>query len=110
VTVGAGGLRRPTGRARVASGAGAAGRAVTPAGKSLSGTTTGVDQFDIGAGGKLSAKSPATVPAGSGPLGIAVNPVGGPASVNVFDDTLVVTAAPGHKDNLAITRPQPGTL
>jgi hypothetical protein len=47
---------------------------------------------------------------GAGPIGIAANPLGGPASVSVFDHALVVAAAPGHTDNLTITRPQPGTL
>jgi 6-phosphogluconolactonase len=108
--VGAGGKLSPKSPAQVASGGGSQGIAVTPDGMSLYVPSVGVDQFDIGAGGKLSPKTPATVAAGSNPLGIAVNPLGGPASVNVFDGTLVVRAAPGHKDNLAITRPQPGML
>jgi DNA-binding beta-propeller fold protein YncE len=108
--VGAGGKLAPKSPAQVASGGGSQGIAVTPDGKSLYVTTTGVDQFDIGAGGKLSSKAPATVAAGSGPLGIVVNPLGGPASVSVSGKTLKVAAGLGHRDNLVVTRPLPGSL
>jgi DNA-binding beta-propeller fold protein YncE len=112
--VGTGGKLSAKNPAKVTTGGQfAQGIAVTPDGKSVYVTNTESDsiaQFDVGVGGKLSPKSPAAVAGGSGPIGVAVNPLGGPASVSVFDDTLVVNAAPGHKDNLAITRPQPGTL
>lgn len=109
--VGAGGRLSPKNPSQVPSGGGSQGIAVTPDGKSLYVTTTGVDQFDIGAaGGRLSPKSPATVAAGSDPFGIAVNPLGGPASVSVSGKTLVIVAGLGHRDNIAVTRPLPGSL